>query len=97
MINEIPAPFQEQVPSHTEHELYDLTHDRSLSQLSQLTHTGRHRLVPHPPVPTQAGQSTAAVHGIAWIAAVENHSVCEVTIISNPVAVVRDAWVLTFH
>lgn len=80
-----------------DHELFGLAHDSSLTQLSQLTHTGRHRLVPHPPVPTQAGQSTAAMHCIAGVAAVENHSVREVAIISDPVAIVRDAWIFTFH
>lgn len=77
--------------------LFGLAHDRSLTQLSRLTHAGRHRLVPHPPVPTQAGQSTAAVQCIAGVAAVENHSVCEVAVVSDSVAIVGDAWVLTFH
>ena len=77
--------------------LFVLARDRSLTPLSQLTHTGRHRLVPHPPVPTQAGQSIAAMHCIAWVAAVENHSVCEVAVVSDSVAVVWNARVLTFY
>lgn len=88
---------QELAPRDMEHKLFELAFRWSLTQRYRLTHTGRHRFVPHPSVPTQAGQGTAAMHCVAWVAAVENHSVCEVTIISDPVAIVRDAWILTFH
>lgn len=64
---------------------------------SQLTHAGRQRFVPHSPVATQTGQGVAAVHGIARVTAVQNYSVSKVAFISDPIAVVRDSWILTFY
>jgi len=62
-----------------------------------LGYTGRQRSVPHPAVATEAGQGVAAMHGVARVTAVQNHSVSKVAFIPDPIAIVRDSWILTLY
>lgn len=64
---------------------------------AQLTYTGRQWFVPHSAVATEAGQRITAVHGVARVTAVQNHSVSKVAFVSDPIAIVGDSWILTLY
>lgn len=59
-----------------------------------LTHTGREGLVPHSPVPTEAGQGAAAMKAVSRVAGVQDKGVGVVAVVLDLVAVVGDSRLL---
>lgn len=59
-----------------------------------LTHTGREGLVPHSPVPTEAGQGAAAMKAVSRVAGVQDKGVGVVAVVLDLVAVVGDSGLL---
>lgn len=59
-----------------------------------LTHTGREGLVPHSPVPTEAGQGAAAMKAVSRVAGVKDKGVGVVAVVLDLVAVVGDSRLL---
>lgn len=59
-----------------------------------LTHTGREGLVPHSPVPAEAGQGAAAMKAVSRVAGVQDKGVGVVAVVLDLVAIVGDSRLL---
>lgn len=59
-----------------------------------LTHTGREGLVPHSPVPAEAGQGAAAMEAVSRVAGVQDKGVGVVAVVLDLVAVVGNSRLL---